>query len=253
MAINEVFSNPTVEQVIFQILFPNYFGIEKIIGDFQLEIMSKFPKSKLLYKQQFAILQSKPEEDKSSLPTKIWQFKTEKEDITLNISSDSLDISSEKHKTYNNSNVSSDERFREIIIFVVDRFLKLAPIKNLLRMGLRYIDNCPLPDPLTKESFLSYYNSSLHLDNLKITDINTISILKSEIWFVKSNNIFITFREQLNREEKRYVLDFDGKMGMLKTDDYLSRLDQIHMDISNTYETMIKEPVFKIMKQSKKQ
>jgi hypothetical protein len=45
MVIKEIFPNPTVKQVIFQIRFPNLFYIENKIGDFQLKIMKEFPKS----------------------------------------------------------------------------------------------------------------------------------------------------------------------------------------------------------------
>lgn len=38
MPINEVFVNPTVKQVIFQVKFPNLFFIESKIGDIQLKI-----------------------------------------------------------------------------------------------------------------------------------------------------------------------------------------------------------------------
>ena len=47
----EIFSNPTVKKVIFQIRFPNLFFIENKIGDFQLKIMGMFPESKLIFRR----------------------------------------------------------------------------------------------------------------------------------------------------------------------------------------------------------
>jgi hypothetical protein len=52
MVINEVFPNPTVKQVIFQIRYPNLFYIENKIGDFQLKVMREFPESALIMKQR---------------------------------------------------------------------------------------------------------------------------------------------------------------------------------------------------------
>ena len=52
MAIDEMFPNPTVKQVIFQITFPNLFYIENKIGAFQLKIMKEFPQSTLLFRRQ---------------------------------------------------------------------------------------------------------------------------------------------------------------------------------------------------------
>jgi hypothetical protein len=52
MTINEVFPNPTVKQVVFQIHFPNLFYIESKIGELQMRIMEKFPESAILFRQQ---------------------------------------------------------------------------------------------------------------------------------------------------------------------------------------------------------
>lgn len=53
MVIGEVFPNPTVKQVVFQITFPHLFYMEQKIGELQVKIMRMFPKSSLLYRRQF--------------------------------------------------------------------------------------------------------------------------------------------------------------------------------------------------------
>ncbi len=55
MPINEVFPNPTGKQVIFQIRFPNLFYIENKIGDFQVEVMERFPESSLTFRHQLVL------------------------------------------------------------------------------------------------------------------------------------------------------------------------------------------------------
>ena len=55
MSINEVFPNPTVKQVIFQIRFPNLFYMENKIGDLQLKIMKEFPQSALILRRQILL------------------------------------------------------------------------------------------------------------------------------------------------------------------------------------------------------
>jgi hypothetical protein len=52
MPLAEVFRNPTVKQVAFEIKFPNLFFIESKIGDLQMIIMDKFPESALLFQRQ---------------------------------------------------------------------------------------------------------------------------------------------------------------------------------------------------------
>ena len=55
MAINEVFPNPTVKQVIFQVRFPNLFYLDSRMGEFQLKVMKDFPKSSLALTRQIFI------------------------------------------------------------------------------------------------------------------------------------------------------------------------------------------------------
>lgn len=256
MAINEVFAKPTVIQVIFEIKFPNYFSIESKIGDIQLQIMSKFPKSKLLFKQQFAFLQSiqipKTQDSESEAQTinKIWQFKNEEEDITVNITSGSLDISSNRHKTYNNPNVSEDEKFRETISFVVNGFLKIIPLLKISRIGLRYIDKCPLPNDLTIETFSQYYNTSIDFEKVKINKISMIESLHSEILINRANNVRVKRVEIFSPSIPEYILDIDGMALGINSGEYLNCLDKIHDEISFCFENSLNEPVFEIMRKN---
>src|SRR4030042_6390785 len=149
MGKTEVFLNPTVKQVVFQIRYPNLFFIENKIGDFQLKVMSKFPNTSLMFRRQFLLANLGPKANLDDIPqenleggnTKIWQFKSE-DDIELNVLADSLDISSTSYKTYDN--INHDKRFRDIINFVVDAFIEITNVPVFNRMGLRYIDECPL-------------------------------------------------------------------------------------------------------------
>ncbi len=81
MAINEIFRNPAVKSVIFQIQYPNLFYIEKIIGDYQFEIMEKFPQSALILSKglhiTFGSTVQTPSEVEDDASTKIWQFTSE--------------------------------------------------------------------------------------------------------------------------------------------------------------------------------
>ena len=52
---NEVFDNPSVVEVFFEIRFPNLFFIAQNIGSFQLEIMDEFPKSSQIIEQSVVI------------------------------------------------------------------------------------------------------------------------------------------------------------------------------------------------------
>ena len=81
MTITEIFPNPTVKQVIFQIKFPNLFYLESKIGDFQTKILSTFPESALLFRRKIVFAELGPKGKLEELPesqeeqgNKIWQF-----------------------------------------------------------------------------------------------------------------------------------------------------------------------------------
>ena len=99
--------NPTVTQVIFQIRFPALFSIENKIGDIQERIFSRFPESKLVFSRQFMFADISPNSSLSQIPKsdgigrKFWSFESPNK-YQLNILHNSLDITSNYHKTYNN-------------------------------------------------------------------------------------------------------------------------------------------------------
>ena len=127
MAITEVFPSPTVKQVIFQVKFQSLFYIENKIGDLQLAVMDRFPASKLIVHRGFLIghvpvgqkLEQVLEDSQSTAVRKVWQFQTN-DGVTLAISADSLSLTSDSHKTYNNKD--SSHRFRDVIAFALSAF-----------------------------------------------------------------------------------------------------------------------------------
>ena len=248
MPIKEVFPNPTVIQVIFQITFPNLFFIEKTIGDFQKRIMDKFPESNLLFKKTFLFAHTSADikidemNAQNNIETKVWQFKHQ-DKYTLNVLTNSIDISSNIHKTYNNE---GGEKFRESNEYVINNFFEINAIPYLQRIGLRYIDHCPIPDGGDKE-FMSYYKTSLPLNRFSLD--NAISM---DFQTVKNigDNYFLTFAESIQYvlNKKKLVLNFDGFATNKLPNEYLSVTDKLHEIISAEFENTIKEPVKCLMR-----
>jgi uncharacterized protein (TIGR04255 family) len=252
MSINEVFPNPTVKQVIFQIKFPNLFYIENKIGDLQLKIMEEFPQSALLFRKQIVFADIGPgvklENISSDLEKeagkKIWQFKSNK-DFQLNVLSDSLDISSQYHKTYNSE---GGDKFRDIIKFVLDRFFEIVSIPIIHRIGFRYIDECPIPSK-NNSVFRLYYNSIFPLDRFNLADANEMdfkTVIKKEEYYLR----YIESLQKIGNEYK-LILDFDGFAENIHSKDYLTITDKLHAIILEEYEKTIKEPVYQYMRQKK--
>jgi len=253
MAIEEIFPNPTVKQVIFQIMFPNLFYIENKIGEFQLKIMNEFPESTLLHRRQFTWADVGPDikltEIESKLekePTgqRIWQFKSPK-NFQMNVTSNTLDITSSYHKTYN---LEGGDKFRDIIEFVLDNFSQVIALPIIKRSGLRYIDECPIP---SKENsvFRSYYNSVFPLDRFDLADAHEMDFKT----VVKKGNYLLRYVESLQKVQDEYklILDFDGLSTNVKPEDCLMVTDDLHQLISNEYEKTIKEPVKEYMRKPK--
>jgi uncharacterized protein (TIGR04255 family) len=157
-----------------------------------------------------------------------------------------LNIVSKHHKTYN---LEGADKFKDIIKFVLDPFLKITSIPSINRIGLRYIDECPIP---AKEDtiFKSYYNTTFPLDRFSLADATGMEFKT----IVKSGEHFIRYVEILKKKAKDdpsyiLVLDFDGFANNIKSEHYLTVTDALHSLISNEYEKSIKQPVIDYMRQ----
>jgi len=253
MAIEEVFPNPTVKQVIFQIVFPNLFYMEKIIGEFQLQITDQFPDSSLLHRRQFAWADVGPDAkfielesklDKEPTGQNIWQFKSPK-NFQLNVMNSSLDITSTYHKTYS---LEGAEKFRDIIELVLCKFLKVVPLQIINRIGLRYIDECPIPSK-NNSVFRRYYDSIFPLDRFELSSASEMDFKT----VVKRGKYYLRYVESLKKVGENYklILDFDGFALKINPKDCLTVTDNLHKLISIEYEKTIKEPVKKYMRKQK--
>ncbi|MHB1038558.1 MAG: TIGR04255 family protein, partial [Pirellulales bacterium] len=161
MAFEEVFPNPLVRTVAFQITFPNLFFLESRIGDFQIKIMKQFPASQLLIQRDMLIMigdiENRNKLSEEITPPqearRIWRFLSE-QGVRLDVTLDSLTLLSETHKSYN---LGEGPRFRDTIDFVCRSFVAVTQLPIIKRVGLRYIDRCPVPTG-SNEAFLEYYN-----------------------------------------------------------------------------------------------
>jgi len=247
MSITQIYKNPTVKQVIFQIQFPNLFFLENKIPDFQLDIMSEFPDSALLVRSPISIAignnhadQRKLDNDAATL--RIWEFKNTN-GYELSVATDNLAITSNLHKTYNNE--GGDHRFRETIEFVLEVFGKHINLPTVNRIGLRYIDNCPLSEKTTS-TYSKYFDSAFDLDRNSIEDINEM-----HIYLVKDvADCKIIYQEHYEPQSSPgiVVLDFDGYKQNVVFSDCMVVTDKLHSIISEEFERTIKEPIYRFMR-----
>ncbi len=253
MAINELFPNPTVKKVIFQIRFPELFAMEAKIGEFQLEIMEEFPKSSLLHRQALLFANVGPGEEIVKPPVdfgkegigKTWRFESGKE-YDLNVQAGSLDLSSGFHITYS---LAGAPNFRDIIEYVLDRFFKITQIPIVNRVGLRYIDECPLPHK-TNTKLKTYYNTAFPLQRFdigKASEMNFKAVVKKGKY-----NLRYIESLQANEGKHKLILDFDAFAENIPSKRVLTVTDALHEIISNEYDKTIKEPVKRYMRKKKR-
>ena len=250
MPINEVFPNPTVKQVIFQIRFPNLFYIESKIGEFQMRIMEQFPESSMLFRQQLVFADIGPNtkveevaaQTKEQGGKKIWQFNSPQK-MKLNVLTDSLDLTSQFHKTYKNP--GAPYKFRDAIEFVLNNFFEVTQIPVIHRIGLRYIDECPVVER-NNEVFQAYYNTTFPVERFAIEDVDEM-VFKSVI---RRGEYRVRYVEALQPIDKgaKLILDFDAYKMNVPAEDCLTATDSLHDIISEEYEKTIKAPVFDYMR-----
>lgn len=250
MVINEIFPNPTVKTVVFQIRYPNLFYIENKIGEIQLKLMKEFPESALLIRQRILVadvgsdvkFEKEFDEKPGEASTKIWQFQSPN-NYRLNILSNSLDISSEFHKTYNNP--ASNIRFRDTIELVLKSFFEVTQLPIIKRIGLRYIDECPIPE-LTNKAFKEWYKTTFPLARFKLEDAREMQFRT----VVKRKSLFLRYIESLvlSEDENKLILDFDGFAENINPADYLKVTDSLHDLILKEFEKSIKKPILDYMR-----
>jgi uncharacterized protein (TIGR04255 family) len=249
----ELFVNPTVSHVIYQVRYPNLFFLESRIGELQEEIMRKFPESQLQVHRKVMIAEietgksNEKSRESDDLPEtrKIWRF-ISPDGVILNIQSNSLDLSSETHKSYNHPDASP--RFREIIEYVLHNFLKIAKVPLFTRIGLRYIDHCPVMR-LTDKWFRSYYRTTLPIERFALKD--AVSLQTTSV--VHRGKYDLRFQETLKRVEgsPSITLDYDGSAKDVETVRTMETTDDLHDLIYSEWQETINDGLRKYMRKAK--
>jgi uncharacterized protein (TIGR04255 family) len=248
---SEVFQFPTVKEVDFEIRFPHIFSIESRIGDFQNKIIMQFPDSQQIFHRQMMFTDIGPEGKMATVPEelapqalkKIWVFKSPNQ-IEVRVQTNSLRISSLKHKTYNNPN--SAEKLKDTIQFVVSNFFQVINIPIIKRIGLRYVDECPLPIK-NNETLHNWYNSILPLTRFQLSDTENYYFNIT----TKRKNHKLTFQEALGKNEKgqeKIFLDFDAFENDIPANNYLNITDELYEIVSEEYMNIAKDPLKEFMK-----
>jgi uncharacterized protein (TIGR04255 family) len=243
-----VFVRPLVKTVAFQVTFPALFSLEGRIGEFQTSIMRDFPESALLVKHQIMIVNRVEGANETpqapSQTQSVWQFKSPI-GVTVDVSRDSLSISSESHKTYAQD---GHERFREQIEKVCGSFFKLVPVPLIHRIGLRYINECPI-SVKTNAQYRRYYNGALPIDRFPLEEANI-----SEVTVVSQRgDSLIRYGEKFvvtDDSGLKLTLDLDASAQRIDSKDIVTRADALHDIIDNEFNAFATADLLAYMRDS---
>jgi len=251
----ETFNFPTVKMVFFEIRFPHLFSIENRIGNFQEKIMSDFPKSEVGISRSIVFSETGPDGKLVELPdqftretgVKTWIFQSKENNIRLEIKTNRLILVSKEHKTYNNE--GGQPRFRDYLEKILENFFSTVKVPMLNRIGLRYIDEFPLPD-LTNEVLMKYYNSTFPMDRFSLENITDGASFTAS---TRRRNYNLNYRETLlNKDESlKLVLDFDGFAKNVPPENCMQVVDELHEIIDEEYFNNVKEPWLEYMRKGK--
>lgn len=239
---NIIYADPSVKEVIFQVRFPQLFFIEGKIGDFQLAIMEKFPKSELLIQQQVTIgfVPAKQSDTidpniPPPLTLKSWSFDSEK-GVKVVLSFDTLSIISNNYKSFSSS-AHADDNFRNIIVFVVDAFFKtVGALPLFTRIGLRYINACNDIKKTTK-AFVELFNTRLPTSCFPVEESEELSFSG----VVNRKNAMLIYKEKTTAKKGviDLVFDFDAFKNNINASNYQKELDALYEVIAQEFDSVI--------------
>ena len=256
MVIDDVFPNPTVKQVIFQARFQSLFFIQNLIGEYQRLIMARFPVAKAMVRSHTvivegvrekitALLRDQDTQQEEPSVERFWHFETEN-GIELNVATSSFDVMSPVHKTYDNP--KSEDRFRDLLESTLGAFVRLTNVQRFTRLGLRYIDECPVT-AATTSTFCEWYDTALPVGRFSIEDSVGLQLTAQ----VNRGGQGLIYKEvyKLVSGKPTLTLDFDGFALGVPAGDFLNATDLLHKIIAEEYGRSIKAPLVEHMKRPK--
>jgi len=248
---HEIFPNPMVKQVAFEVRFPNLFFIEGRIGDFQVKVMKDFPQSELILRRNIMLLAGNSDkleelvkQQQVDSVDKIWQFKSIS-GAKLEISTKNLVLNSDNHRSYHQG---GEESFRAVIDRVVRNFFVMVEIPIALRVGLRYVNECPIFGRSTK-TFNECYNTILPLNRFElehVANMDCVVVANAERCQIRHVESL-----KLGPGDDQLILDLDAWTENVPSENVMPCTDILHECISAEFRNTIKEPIIEFMRKPK--
>jgi uncharacterized protein (TIGR04255 family) len=138
-----------------------------------------------------------------------------------------------------------------VIELILSKFAMVMRVPIITRVGLRYIDECPLPQRDT-ETYQKWYNSSFNFNRFLVEKASEIDVRT----VMQVGEYFLRYAESLQKRENGesyVVLDFDAFANNVKLADCLQVTDELHTLIIDEYKRTINAPVYAFMREEKEE
>ncbi len=227
----ELYPNSKLTNVSFEIRFYPLLEIDLEIVQFQKEIREEFPIYKIDKKLKRDNVTKLLEEQN------VHSFKSEKGDISLNITINNLSLQNKNYQRF--------ESFREKVLKYTNIFLsKFDSIKQLGFLGLRYINDYELnTEDFNLEDVVNFFNTGLDKKEILKKKIEDFQL--SQRYYIDKSRLKRFFGLNKDTNYKLYAirLDIDSNFPDIKMpiQEWEENLNLLHKTLKNSFENTITE------------
>ncbi|MHA1518736.1 MAG: TIGR04255 family protein [Promethearchaeota archaeon] len=242
---DNIYEKSILHEVIFEARYPLKLNLKKNIGDFQELLQDLYPYVKKEIQQQFLI---NPEIGAKIVePETIWRFSNDEQD-EVSIFSSKITLKLSIYHSWEDH--QSIKGFKSKILEVLHIFKQIWPIPRYDRIGLRYINKKEFPVPLSSSTFEELFIPIFNIEKYPVEDLveNQIRIRKN---CPSESIITIQYVFQYNNPEKSqfcsFYLDFDSFIIKVQPDIFEEKLEILHVNIIEEFESLINDKLRKEM------
>lgn len=230
----EIFDYPLLTEVILDIRFPTKLGMVKFLPEFQEKIEKYFPKLKVLNVQTMKI---SDRQESEILHDKVWEFSNPEDQTVCKIFNNKFVLLSNKYTSWEKN--KSVLGFKDIISLTLPEFLKIVPIKEFERIGLRFINKIEVEENNSNwfsNLFIPLFNLKKYsIENLKENYVRLIVQKEMEIQLI-IQTVFI-----FENNKKYYILDLDAYLRNIGIDEADDKFELSHEVILKEFHSLITE------------
>ncbi len=226
----EIYPNSPLSEVVFELRFPGEMAVECRRDSFFEIVREKYPKILVPIVKSNTAMALEP-----------YRFANKDESAGILISLNRFGF-------YQN-NYTGYKKFKEEIIWTIDKFKSVFNIQNLSRVGLRYINYIPIIRENGALPFDKFLNINLHGTEKLKYDLENIGYVNTYRLGRAKLNFKLESVKSLQQNEEALVLDYDYfKEGNLSLKNYMKYFDEGQKFIYQLFESLITEQYRKYLR-----